>query len=284
LNEGSHGLSKELYTQIYDAIVSKIRAINPQQEFMGLALGSHNDFDRYKYFLNQANHRPTDTPIHYISFHQYALPSLRDNSSLWNFFDPVNDFIKEVDQIVKIRDALNPKVQLDCDEFGSILPGDPNGDPNILPEYWVGTGNMYAYAVAKLSLAGLSVLGQSQLMGYPSQYPSVSLVDWNTGKPNPRLLCQNLVNSFIKKGDLVKELSYKDNIYQFGIWPANGDKYRVLVLNELNKVSTKFSVEGVSRGTLYYIDLTTGTEPYRMSAINGPITLRGWATAFAVDI
>lgn len=37
-------------------------------------------------------------------------------------------------------------------------------------------------------------MGMSQLMGYPGQFPSVSLVDWTTGKPNARIHILNLLN------------------------------------------------------------------------------------------
>ena len=33
---------------------------------------------------------------------------------------------------------------------------------------------------------GIDVAGESQLVGYPTQYPSVSMVDWSNGKPNAR--------------------------------------------------------------------------------------------------
>eukprot|EP01084_Bolivina_argentea_P178466 308505_1 len=61
------------YTVVYDTIVSAIQKQtdpNKQMKFMGLALGSHNEWSWYNYFLNHSNHIE-GIPIDYISFHFY---------------------------------------------------------------------------------------------------------------------------------------------------------------------------------------------------------------------
>jgi hypothetical protein len=60
---------------------------------------------------------------------------------------------------------------------------------------------------------GIDVVGESQLVGYPSQYPSVSLVDWNTGKPNARFATLKLLKDSFSPGESVMETtSTSDNI------------------------------------------------------------------------
>jgi hypothetical protein len=59
---------------------------------------------------------------------------------------------------------------------GVILPDDNVENPVPIPEpYWNAAGGMYAYIVGQLSLLGIDVLGQSQLVGYPTQVTKLFL-------------------------------------------------------------------------------------------------------------
>lgn len=83
-----------------------------------------------------------------------------------------------------------------CAVYTSSAPGFPN-------EYWNAAGASYAYLYGKSSVMGLDVLGESQLVGYPSfnftrpapinglwtappQYPSVALLNWTDGSGTGR--------------------------------------------------------------------------------------------------
>ena len=44
------------------------------------------------------------------------------------------------------------------------------------------------------------MLGESQLVGFPSQFPSVTLIDWNTGKPNARFEVLRLLQDYAIPG------------------------------------------------------------------------------------
>ena len=74
LNELEHGLSPQLYTTLYDAIVTGIKRWCPiaskTLKFMGLALGGI-DLAYITYFLNKTNHVP-GIQIDAISFHHYG--------------------------------------------------------------------------------------------------------------------------------------------------------------------------------------------------------------------
>ncbi len=37
------------------------------------------------------------------------------------------------------------------------------------------------------------MIGESQLVGYPSQFPSVTMIDWKNSKPNARFWVLSLV-------------------------------------------------------------------------------------------
>ena len=66
-----HGLSPQLYTQLYDAIVTAVREVSPQTKFVGLAFGNAAQLDYFRYFLDRANHAP-GVPLDMISYHYYA--------------------------------------------------------------------------------------------------------------------------------------------------------------------------------------------------------------------
>jgi hypothetical protein len=62
-----------------------------------------------------------------------------------------------------------------------------------------------------MTMAGIDAVGESPLGGYPSQYPSVSMMDWTNGKPNSRFWILKL---------LVDEFSVGDKLVQTTPTPA----------------------------------------------------------------
>jgi hypothetical protein len=60
---------------------------------------------------------------------------------------------------------------------------------------------MYAHLYIELTKLGVEVVGESQLVGYPSQFPSVSMMDYETGKPNARFWVLKLLKDSFGPGD-----------------------------------------------------------------------------------
>lgn len=61
----------------------------------------------------------------------------------------------QIEDIVKIRDALSPGTKLDLDEAGIILPDDNSPDAPMFPlVYWNAAGALYAYFYGKLAATG----------------------------------------------------------------------------------------------------------------------------------
>jgi hypothetical protein len=53
---------------------------------------------------------------------------------------------------------------------GVILPNDNVPNPGKIPDvYWNAAGAMYAYVFSNLGKFGIEVIGESQLVGYPTQ-------------------------------------------------------------------------------------------------------------------
>jgi hypothetical protein len=102
-------------------------------------------------------------------------------------------------------------------EAGSILNGDMfQGEPNhvekpIPAAYWNLSGALYAYLYVELAKLGVEIAGESQLVGFPSQFPSVSMVDWSTGKPNARLTVLALLKNNFGPGDGLPATDVKNN-------------------------------------------------------------------------
>ena len=66
-------------------------------------------------------------------------------------------------------------------------PNSKGALPDRIPHaYWNAAGALYGYLFIEESKLGVDVIGESQLVGYPSQFPSVSMMNYNTGKPNAR--------------------------------------------------------------------------------------------------
>ncbi|CAF5132175.1 unnamed protein product, partial [Rotaria sp. Silwood1] len=190
--EAEHGMTVEYYTRAYDAVIQGIRrhTNNYDMKYVGMALGGHNEFDWYRYFLNHSNHAP-DIPLDIISYHFYALGNSRTDPKDWeSFFGQLDTFTFEVEQIEEIRKILSPETRTTINELGVILPDDNTpGVPQFPLIYWNAAAALYAYAWAKISRYGIDVVGQSHLIGYPELpdlqlqplYPSVGLLNWTTG-------------------------------------------------------------------------------------------------------
>ena len=62
----------------------------------------------------------------------------------------------------------------------------------IPPAYWNLAGSLYAYLYIELSRLQIDIIGESQLVGYPTQFPSVSMMNWDrTTSPTRASGCSN---------------------------------------------------------------------------------------------
>lgn len=243
-----HEMKPEQYTARYDAIVAAIHRVSPETKFVGMALAAPSSEPQFfEYFLNPKNHRP-GTPLDFISYHFYATPSEGQTPDHWQytFWDQADHFLDTVRYVEAIRKRLSPATRTTIDEIGSILPGD-NGisaeQANAIPaSYWDLSGAMYAYVFAQLSAMGIEVAGESQLVGYPTQFPSVSMVDWNTGAPNARLRVLHILKDNFGPGDrLMETKSSDDAVYAQGFLNAAGKKKVLLINKRLKPVTVQIA-------------------------------------------
>jgi hypothetical protein len=271
-----HQTTPEQYTARYDAIVAAVRAVAPEIKFVGISVAEPSKNPRmFEYFLNPRNHQ-LGIPLDMISYHFYATPSADEDPAVqqFTFFDQADRFIATVRYIEAIRQRLSPATQTTVNEIGSILAGDPNLKTAIPDSYWNLSGACYAYVFGQLATLGIDIAGESQLVGYPTQFPSVSMVDWSTGAPNARLGVLELLKNNFGPGDrIVKTASRGSAVYALGMISPKGER-KLLLVNRRDR-DIEVTLNGRASDMQYVDQTTKGGVPGRQTMSADKLTLRG---------
>jgi hypothetical protein len=229
-----HHTTPEQYTARYDAIVAAIRKVAPNMKFVGISVaGPSTDARMFEYFLNPKNHKP-GIPLDMISYHFYATPTEDQTPEVqqYTYFDQADRFLATARYIEEIRKRYSPATRTTVNEIGSILHGDPKGGEVIPDSYWMLSGASYAYVFANLAEMGIDIAGESQMVGYPTQFPSVSMVDWKTGAPNARFRVLQLIKNNFGPGDrIVSGRSTSPYVYAMAYISKTG-QHKVLLVNK----------------------------------------------------
>jgi hypothetical protein len=278
--EFEHNMTPEQYTARYDAIVNAIHKVSPETKFMGMALAMPSRMPEYfEYFLNPANHKP-GIPLDYISYHFYAEPTAEQSVADWQytFFDQANGFLNTVRFAENIRKRLSPQTKTDLDELGVILPTDNKAGDSTPPPaaYWNLAGSLYAYLYIELSRMQIDIIGESQLVGYPTQYPSVSMMNWQSNKPNARFWVLKLIKDSFHPGDKMVETSIQssDVAAQAFITPAG----RKLLLANKRDRAVEIQLPDAEKASALAVDAETGDNAARsVKPAGGKIKLEPFA-------
>jgi hypothetical protein len=283
-----HDMTPQTYTRLYDAIVTGMKKVQPEMKFVGvsLAMPSRNP-DFFEYFLNKSNHKP-GVPLDYISYHFYASPTPDETLDIQQHtvFAEADGFLNTVRYIEAIRKRLSPATGTTINEIG-IIAADDNSQSDAdqvakrIPDaYWNLAGAEYAYIFVELTQLGIDVAGESQLVGYPTQFPSVSMVDWNNGKPNARLWVLKLLHDNFAPGDNIVEIASPANPYVTALAVVTKQgKRRVLLVNKRDR-NFDLSIPGAAGGQLDYVDVTTGFQPPASGKLGSDnLTLHGFSVA-----
>ena len=295
-----HKMTPETYTKIYDAVVAAVRKVQPQMKFVAIALAFPMDELRYfEYFFDPKNHKP-GTPIDMVSYHFYATPGADESPEVQQYtvFDQADGFLRAVRDVELFRQRFSPKTLTDLDELGCIpaddlteifkTPGAPAHRP-IPNSYWNLCGAMYAYLYGELASMGIDVATESQLVGFPGQFPGVTMVDWNTGQPNARywvlkLLHDNfgpgnkLVETHLDITGVLSDPSQSSYVYAQAFVTPQGQR-KILLVNKRDR-NFDLSIPGGDGSEVTYVDQTTGFEPPATARLNGDqMALRGLAVA-----
>jgi hypothetical protein len=277
--ESEHKMTPEQYTARYDAIVAAIHRVSPGTKFMGLALAGENNPQYFEYFLNHAHHK-AGIPLDYISYHFYGGPSATQTLEDWQytFFDQAGGFISRVHYIEAIRKRLSPETKTDLDELGVILPTDNKAGDDVHPPaaYWNLAGSLYAYLYIEMSKLGIDVVGESQMVGVPTQFPSVSMMDWTRNLPNARFWVLKLIKDSFHPGDQLVEthINTNDVAAQAFLTPRG----RRLLLANKRDWRIEVPVADVEKAGVVTVDAQTGDGPARaVKPVDGKIVLEPFA-------
>jgi Glycosyl hydrolases family 39 len=290
-----HNISPEDYTRIYDAVVTAMRKVQPDLKFVGLALAMTTQPEYFEYFLDHKNHKP-GIPLDFISYHFYAVPTGDQTPEVeqFTYFDQADGFLKTVRYIEAVRKRLSPETKTTIDELGvisadDVLQDEPGHVAKPIPtSYWNLAGAMYAYIFGELTKIGIDVAGESQLVGYPTQFPSVSMVDWKDGKPNARFWVLKLLHDNFHSGDKLVEIeairaSAPNHPYVYSLAFSTADgKRKVLLVNKRDR-TFNVSIAGATGGTEEVVDQTTAFQPPASHKLEGDtIKLTGYAVVAVI--
>jgi hypothetical protein len=285
--EYEHQISPEMYTRLYDGVVEAVRRVQPDTKFVGMALATPSLSPAFfEYFLDHKNHKP-GIPLDFISYHFYAVPTMDQSPEVqqYTFFTQADAFLNTVRYVETTRQRLSPETKTTLDEIGAIsaddlVQGEGGHVTRPIPNsYWNLAGATYAYLFGELTRMGVDVVGESQLVGYPTQFPSVSMVDWNTGNPNARYWVLKLLHDNFEPGDrLVETNSSSPFVYWLGVVTRDG-KHRLLLVNKRDR-RFEVSIPGASGGQQEYVDQTTALQPAASAKLAGDsVTLGGFSVA-----
>ncbi len=279
--EYEHGLDIQTYTRLYDHIVAAVHQVTPSTRFVGMSLAEPSKApETFEYFLDPKHHAP-GTPLDAISFHFYsdAEPGEDDTTEPYSFFARADGFLNSVRYIAEIRRRLSPNTQIHVNEAGCIAADDlaqgaaQTGIP-LSAQYWNLCGAMFAYLYRDLAAQGIELLGASQLLGYPSQFPSVSLLNWKTGEPNARYRVLKLLHDNFGPGDsIVKTNLASHQVVASGYIDGRGQR-KVLLINK-SQLSADVRCEQCSGATEVHVDIATPQSIVETKLLNARIHLDG---------
>ena len=221
-----------------------------------------------------------------ISYHFYASPKPSETLDNWQytFFDQADGFLSTVRYIETIRKRLSPETRTDCDELGVILPTDNTAADKTPPPaaYWNLAGALYAYLYMQLSQLGIDVIGESQLVGYPTQFPSVSMMDWTTHRPNARYWVLRLIHDNFHVGDRLMKTQLADDadgaVAAQGFLTTEGRRLVLLVNRREHPVTVQLD-QAAPRRALVVDETDSESAAHSLIVTGQAVTLAPFAVA-----
>jgi hypothetical protein len=303
LNEpiGEYHLTPEQYTRLYDAAVEEVRRVAPEIKFTAALqradLPKRGDLPEslayFTYFLDPRNHR-SGIPIDWVSYHFYATADSDETPEVMEhtIFQHIDRFLTSVRAADFIRRQLSPQTGTVIDELGSTLPGErvPELAKTIPKFYWNLAGAMWAYAFGNLAVLGIDVVHAAELIDYPGQYATTTLIDWNTGNPTARYWVVKLLRDNFNPGDkLVQPLTFDEErgpnpaiqLYVQGFVSPEGLR-KLLIVNKRSR-PINIKVPSAAGGSQQMVDEATTTMPEKRVVTSNVIYLPALAVA-VVDL
>jgi hypothetical protein len=125
----------------------------------------------------------------------------------------------------------------------------------------------------------IDIVGEAQLIGFPSQYPTLSMMDWTTNQPNARFWALKLLKDSFLPGDEMVEtylapLITSDVEAQAFLTPSGR---KLLLINKRNR-RIDISLPNAASATALTVDAQSGEAPARaITPTDGTIALQPFA-------
>jgi Glycosyl hydrolases family 39 len=295
-------ITVEQYTKIYDAVTEAIHKIDPSVQLFGPEV-SGAEVPWARYFLNPKNHKPRSLPVNWFTFHNYV--NAPNDPSTWHakyFTDPARSatdgasarvFVDRILEVLKIRDELSPNTKVIVDELGTFndvktteeacRANEPYQTYN--PLYWNAIGANWAYIFIAAERLKMPMFSMSQMIGYPTQCPSISMFDKDTAKPNAHYWVLSLINRNFGPGDklVTTKVSSSQDIEAQAAITKTGRKLLLVNTTEHSiQVNLAESFSGTKANPLQanVVDQASGEEAPRADHLTGQqITLAPFAVA-----
>ena len=190
---------------------------------------------------------------------------------------------------MKIRDELSPKTKFIIDELGTFNLVKPKEDAckavepyqAYKPLYWVAVGGNWAANFITAENSDIPIFSMSQMLGYPTQCLSITMINWDTAHPNAHYWVLGLIHDNFGPGDklIPTKSSSPDVVAQASITSAGR---KVLLVNTSDQ-SVKVDLAGTYIGAglrADVVDETSGEQPPRKEKLAGKeIALSPFAVA-----
>ncbi|KAJ5632028.1 hypothetical protein N7490_008367 [Penicillium lividum] len=127
-----------------------------------------------------------------------------------------------------------------------------------------------------IAVLGIDAVGGSQLSGYPGQYPSAPMVDYHTGLPTARLLCESS-NSYRLR--VAMELRCI-----LGAFEINIQERKILLVNKLDQTVVEVNMRALQGRIMEILNLSSEGNIWQTEHINGgSVSLTPYATAVLTE-
>jgi hypothetical protein len=125
----------------------------------------------------------------------------------------------------------------------------------------------------------IDVVGESQLVGFPSQFPSVTMVDWTTGAPNARFEVLRLLHDVARPG--VERAATRfpgSDIDAQAFLGAN--RKQVLLVNKRDRaIEVELPADFIHARVLTVDETTNSTRPVATDLRSATLTLAPFAVS-----
>lgn len=272
LNEEDQRFSPEDLTALYDASVASVRKVAPNMKFMGPTLSDTANLPQFvAYFFDPKNHQ-AGIPVDIVSYHFYTFSESDETPETMQYttYRQADRILTAVGYIEAIRKRFLPEAKIDITELGSILvPAEAVNPADPIPaSFWNLSGAVWAYLYGHLAAKGIDIITAAELIDYPGQFASTTLVNWETGEPNARYWVLKLLHDNFGPGDKViepnaaAEIMRPDpavQIYAQGFITPQG-KRKVLLVNKRDR-GLEVTIDGAAGGDEQRVDQSTTTAP-----------------------